>query len=127
MSSLAQNLLTKLRDALVGLRTEESVLKKLHRSSKSTLARLQKLKPGLDDRLKEAHGYAVFPVVGEAALVAGAAYGTGEVFEQGSLVGYAALVQLSVGVQLGGDTFSQVILFHNKQSIDRFKQGKLAF
>src|SRR5947209_2717398 len=117
MASLSDSLLTKIRSALSGLRTEESALKKLHRSTKATLTRLQKLNPELEDRLKDAHGYAVFPIVGEAALVAGAAYGTGEVFQQGSLIGYAAMVQLTVGVQLGGETFNQVILFRNEQSL----------
>ena len=127
MPSATENILSKIRDALSGLRTEESVLKKLHRNTKATLARLEKLNTGFNAKLKEAYGYAVFPMIGQAAVLAGAAYGTGEVFEDGGLIGYAAVLQLKLGIQLGGDTFSQVILFHNRQALDRLKQGKLAF
>jgi hypothetical protein len=59
--------------------------------------------------------------------VLGGAYGKGEVFERGKLIGYAAVAQLTIGVQLGGDTFVEVVAFQNKQALDRFKQGKTAF
>jgi hypothetical protein len=48
------------------------------------------------------------------------------VFEAGQRVGYAAIVQATVGVQLGGQTFSQVIAFRDKAALGRFKRGKLA-
>ena len=106
---------------------EISVLHTLDGDVRATLKRLVADDSGLERELKRAYAYAVFPSIGKAAAVVGAAFGKGEVFEQGELVGYAAVGQLTIGVQLGGDTFSQVILFENKQALNRFKQGKLAF
>lgn len=99
----------------------------IEQEAASTLRRLETKDPGLKQLLKKAYGYAVFPTVGKAALVVGGSYGKGAVFEKGKFVGYATLGQTTVGVQIGGDTYSEVIVFENKQQFDRLKQGKLSF
>ena len=48
------------------------------------------------------YGYAVFPSVGQGALVVGGAYGTGRVYEHDNYVGDVSMTQLSIGLQLGG-------------------------
>src|SRR5438105_10316518 len=106
---------------------EQSVLKELNSEVRATLRRLNAEDPGLGQLLKDAYGYAVFPSVGKAAAVIGGAFGKGEVFEQGNLIGYAGVAQLTIGVQLGGDTFTEVIVFENQQALARLKRGKLAF
>jgi hypothetical protein len=99
----------------------------LHEEAQATIKRLTALDPGLKNVLKKAHGYVVFPAVGKAAAVIGGAYGHGEVYEKGKPIGYATIAQLTIGVQLGGDTFSELIVFENRQPLERFKQGKLKF
>jgi len=111
--------------ALSGLEKEMEVLETLHPAVQATLARLDEQHPGLLRLLERAQGYAVFPSVGKAAAVLGAAFGKGEVFEKGKLIGYAGIIQLTLGVQLGGQTFTEIIAFENKQALNRFKQGKL--
>ena len=106
---------------------EESVLRTLHGETRATLKRLRDEDAGLDDLLGRAHAYAVFPSVGKAAAVIGGAFGMGEVFRKGKLVGYAAVAQLTVGVQLGGDTFAQVIAFEDEAAFGRFARGRWAF
>jgi lipid-binding SYLF domain-containing protein len=106
---------------------EASVLQTLNAEVQAVLKRLAAEDPGLKELLEKAHAYAVFPSVGKAAAVIGGAFGKGEVFERGSLVGYAGLAQLTLGVQVGGDTFSEIIAFENKQALGRFKQGRWAF
>src|SRR6478735_3153886 len=93
----------------------------------ATLKRLEAKDPGLKNLLKKAYGYAVFPSVGKAAVVIGGAYGRGAVYEQGKLIGYATIGQTTIGVQVGGDTFSEVLVFESKESLDRFKKGRMAF
>src|SRR3954467_5688741 len=93
----------------------------------ATLKRLEKKDPGLKQMLQDAHGYAVFPSVGKAAVVIGGAYGKGMVFEQGKPIGYGTIGQTTIGVQLGGDTFSEIVVFESKETLDRFKKGKFAF
>lgn len=109
------------------LQKEVEVLQELDGEVRAAVGRLDERSPGLRETLSKAYGYAVFPSVGKAAAVLGGAFGKGEVFERGSLIGYAAVAQLTVGVQLGGDTFVEVVAFQSKQALDRFKQGKTAF
>ncbi len=93
----------------------------------ATLKRLEAKDPGLKQLLKKAHGYAVFPSVGRASLVLGGSYGRGGVFERGKFIGTATLGQTTIGVQVGGETYSEVIVFENEQALERFKQGKVKF
>src|SRR3954451_7337634 len=93
----------------------------------ATLKRLEAKDPGLKNLLKKGYRYAVLPSVGKAAVVIGGAYGRGAVYEQGKLVGFATIGQTTIGVQIGGDTFSEVVVFESKESLDRFKKGRMAF
>jgi len=99
----------------------------LHADVEAKLKEFKSEDPGLGQLLKDAHGYAVFPEVGKASLVVGGSYGQGEVYEEKKLIGYATMSQFTVGVQVGGDTFSELILFESKEALDRFKSGKVEF
>ena len=106
---------------------EAGVLEELHEEAKATVRRMGEADLGLRQVLDKAHAYAVFPSVGKATAVIGGAYGKGEVFQGEQLIGYAGLVQLTLGVQVGGQTFSEIVVFENKAALDRFKSGKTAF
>lgn len=99
----------------------------VHAEAAAALTRLKKQHPELKEELAKAWGFAVFPSVGRASAVLGGAYGHGEVFEQGKSIGFATLSQISIGVQLGGQTFSQVVIFPKKEQLDEFRGGKVAF
>ena len=99
----------------------------LHQDVEATLNRLKIKHTGLDKRLQEAHGYAVFPAVGRASTVLGGAAGDGEVFEKGRSIGFANLRQLTVGVQLGGQTFSEILVFDSKEALEHFKTSPTTF
>ncbi len=58
-----------------------------------------------------AYGYAVFPTVGKGGIVVGGAYGKGRVYRQGDITGEVTLSKVSVGFQLGGQAFSEIIFF----------------
>ena len=60
-----------------------------------------------------AYGYAVFPTVGKGGIGIGGARGKGRVYAQGNYVGDTTMTQLSVGFQLGGQAFSQIIFFQD--------------
>jgi len=76
---------------------------------------------------KKSYGYAVFPTVGKGGLGVGAAHGTGHVYEQGKYVGDVTMNQLSVGLQAGGQAFSQIIFFEHKGAFDAFTKGEFEF
>jgi hypothetical protein len=76
---------------------------------------------------KNCYGYAVFPMVGKGGIVVGGAYGEGQVYRQGSLSGKVALVKLSIGFQMGGQAFSEIIFFQDKRAHDEFITGNFEF
>lgn len=78
------------------------------------------------DTINNAYAYAVFPTVAKGGAGVGGAYGRGAVYEQAKHVGYSDLSQGSIGFQLGGQKYSELILFENKAALDRFKTGEFA-
>ncbi len=79
--------------------------------------------PGMRGWFAEAYGYAVFPVIGKIGFGVGGARGRGLVYEQGRLVGKSTLTQVTVGLQWGGQEFSEVIFFRDKAAFDDFTDG----
>ena len=79
--------------------------------------------PGLSKFFDKSYGWAVFPTVGKGGFGVGGAYGEGIVFEQGKVTGHTSLTQLSVGLQWGGQGYSEIIFFKDKESLDTFKVG----
>jgi lipid-binding SYLF domain-containing protein len=71
-------------------------------------------------------GISRFPNVGKGGLGVGAAAGKGIVYEQGNMIGYARMTQATVGLQAGGQAYSQLILFENKAALDRFTKSEWA-
>jgi lipid-binding SYLF domain-containing protein len=71
-----------------------------------------------------AYGYAVFPSVGKGAVVVGAASGSGRVFEKGTYIGDVHMTQATVGAQIGGEAYAEVIFFETKAALDRFKENR---
>jgi lipid-binding SYLF domain-containing protein len=83
--------------------------------------------PALGALVRRSHGYSMFPSVGKGGLVVGGAYGRGVVYERGQHIGYSDVTQGSVGLQAGGQSFSELLLFENKAALDRFKEGQFGF
>ena len=73
------------------------------------------------------YGYAVFPTIGKGGIVVGAAHGTGRVYAKGAHVGDTSMTQVTVGAQLGGQAYSQIIFFQDKRSFDEFTTGEFEF
>jgi len=53
--------------------------------------------------------------------------GNGIVYERGVMIGKAKMSQVSVGFQLGGQAYRELIFFENQESLDRFKKNKFEF
>jgi lipid-binding SYLF domain-containing protein len=96
------------------------------KEAQETIAVFKKTDPGLSRFFDKAVGYAVFPTVGKGAIGVGGAAGSGVVFEKGRAIGKASLTQVTVGAQLGGQTFSEVIFFETEPAFTDFKKGTLA-
>lgn len=83
--------------------------------------------PRLQSFKNKAYGYVVFPRVTKAGIGIGGAAGRGIVFRNHQDIGWASLKQASIGLQLGGQQYSEVIFFENKAAYDHFKNGNLKF
>jgi len=95
-------------------------------ASKSTLNKFKQNKPGYYKVYNDsAVGKAVFPSIGKGGYFLGGAYGQGVVFEKGKLVGYCKIEQATVGLQLGGQAYAQIIFFQNKAALQAFKRGEI--
>jgi lipid-binding SYLF domain-containing protein len=73
------------------------------------------------------YGYAVFPTIGKGGLGIGGAYGKGQVYQDGKVTGEATMTKLSVGLQAGGQAFSEIIFFKDKRAYDEFTSGAFEF
>jgi len=99
----------------------------LQSQAAAAVARARQVDPSLGTLLDNAHSYAVFPTVGKAAVVAGGAYGKGVVYERGVMTGYCDLTQASIGLALGGQAYTEFIVFRTPEALQRFKSNTLAF
>lgn len=83
---------------------------------------------GASSRLfDDCYGYAVFPTIGKGAIGVGGAHGKGRVYGQGKPVGTSKMTQVSVGLQLGGEAFSQIIFFQDQRAFTEFASGQFEF
>ena len=92
-----------------------------------TMALYQKADPGIAAFMRSSAGYAVFPKVTKGAVGIGGAHGTGVLFERGRPIGKATLTQVTVGAQLGGQEYSQVVFLQTPAVLADFKTGKTSF
>ena len=79
------------------------------------------------DMMAVSYGYAVLPTIGKGGIGIGAAGGTGCVFEQGKHTGKVSMGQVTIGFQLGGQAYSQIILFKNADTYQEFTNGNFEF
>jgi len=93
--------------------------------ARRTVERFRQRDPGLDRFFHRAAGYAVFPGVGKGGYWIGGAHGSGVVFESGFPIGKVTLNQVSVGPQIGGQEYAEVIFFETPHALADFKDGKL--
>ena len=77
--------------------------------------------------IDQSYGYAVFPTIGKGGIGIGGAFGEGCVYRGGVHVGSVDMGQVSIGLQLGGQAFSQLVLLRNKETFDIFTTGSFAF
>ena len=76
---------------------------------------------------KSSYGYAVFPTIGKGGVGIGGAHGKGRVYEKGAYIGDTKMTQLTVGLQFGGQAYSQIIFFENEKSLKEFTSGNFEF
>jgi lipid-binding SYLF domain-containing protein len=83
--------------------------------------------PSIDGLIKKGYGYVLFPDAGSGGFIVAGSHGHGVVYEQGQQVGFAELTGGSIGLTVGGQKYSELIVFENKAAMDRFKKSEMGF
>lgn len=83
--------------------------------------------PNVKPFFESAYAYAVFPTIGKGGIVLGGAYGTGRVYRNHKPVGEVKISEMSVGFQMGGQAFSEIIFLQDKRAFDEFTSGSFEF
>lgn len=91
------------------------------------LARAWAADPSLESFLKKSTAYAVFPSIGKGGLIIGGAYGRGEVYSGGKMQGYCDISSVTLGAQIGGQTFTEIVAFEGPTDYRSFRNGQLKF
>ncbi len=99
----------------------------MRRSSADALAQAQNNDPSLRNVIGDSAGYAVFPSIGKGAVGVGGAYGKGDVYQHGAVIGYCDMTQGSIGFQLGGQAYTEILVFQTPDALERFKTGNFRF
>ncbi len=81
----------------------------------------------IESFFESAHGYAVFPNIGKGGIGIGGAHGKGRVYNKGQHVGDVTMNQLTIGLQLGGQVYSQMIFFEDERAFEEFTSGNFEF
>ena len=92
----------------------------------ATIAKFKKADSSMQTYFDNAYGYAVFPTVGKGGYIIGGGHGKGWVYAQNALIGHASITQITVGAQIGGQSYSEIIFFKDAAALEIFKTGNLA-
>ncbi|HTA75100.1 MAG TPA: YSC84-related protein [Gemmatimonadaceae bacterium] len=95
----------------------------LHHDVLKAVSTFKTSDPSMEKFFDASAGYAVFPGVTKGAVGVGAAHGDGEVIVHGAVIGTTSLTQVTVGAQLGGQQYSEIIFFDSKDALESFKGG----
>ena len=83
--------------------------------------------PDLKPFFEHAYGYAVFPTVGRGGFGIGGSYGKGRLYRGDEVVGRVSVARFSIGFQMGGQAFSQVVFLQDQRAFDEFTSGRFEF
>jgi lipid-binding SYLF domain-containing protein len=95
----------------------------LEANADGALERMVARDPTLNVVLANAAGYVVFPSVASGGLVVGAEGGVGVAYERNRPIGYSELRGASLGLQAGGQTYAQLVVFETPEALARFRTG----
>jgi len=95
--------------------------------SSKAIAEFKKTNNKISKYFSSAYGYAVFPSIGKGGLGVGGATGNGTIYRGGAVVGDCKMSQVTIGFQAGGQAYSEVVFFKNKDAYDRFVGDKFEF
>ena len=76
---------------------------------------------------RSSYAYAVFPAIGSGGAIVGGAFGRGQVFRNDEVIGFVSVTEGTIGAQLGGSNYSEMIFFQDKWTFQKFAANQFAF
>ena len=83
--------------------------------------------PVVQPFFENAYGYAVWDRIARGGIGVGTATGRGQVYVGGGVVGFSRLVDVSVGLQFGGQVYRQIVFFEDQFAYEDFTDGNFEF
>jgi lipid-binding SYLF domain-containing protein len=106
--------------------TSEAKRASLEDAAQASLHEMKAKDPDLESFLKRAYAYANFPDVGKGGFIVGGAHGDGLVYQNGRSIGWADITQASIGAQVGGQTFAELVVFENEAAFTKFRNNEFS-
>ena len=78
---------------------------------------------GCETAAEQARGMLVFPKVTKGAIGVGGSYGEGALIVDDRTAGYYSTAAASIGLQLGAETYSQIIMFMTPEALRNFQDS----
>ena len=94
--------------------------------SEATASKFRSEDPRTRSFFDNAYGHVVFPKITQGGVGIAGAYGRGVVYQGGRMVGYASMTQGTIGAQIGGMAWSEILFFENRWAFDKFKSNQFA-
>ncbi len=101
--------------------------KQLINDSQATVKDMEIADSTLQNKVDSAYGYVMFPSVGKGGVGVEVATGNGDVYQQGKFIGQARLSMVGTGIDLGAETYSELILFQTPEAMNNFENNNLRF
>lgn len=120
-------LLTACNNAGKGAAPPDSPNRRLEQRAAIYSSLMRQKDPTLDRFFSGSAGYVVFPEVVKAGIGIGGGSGKGVLYEAGVPKGFVELFHASLGVQLGGQSYSEVIFFRTPAEVARLKANNFEF
>jgi lipid-binding SYLF domain-containing protein len=98
-------------------------VEKLDNGAKEAVAEMLANDPDMKRFFDSSVAHVVIPTVGKAGLGIGGARGKGLLYEAGKPTAIVTLTQLSVGLQWGGQAYSEFLFLEDASALDNFKGG----
>lgn len=91
----------------------------MRRNCEQAMADFKKADPTLQNTLKSAAGFAVFPGVPRG----GVEHSSGCVFQNGRIIGQATMTPATISAQRAGERYAELIVFQNQTALNNFKSS----
>jgi lipid-binding SYLF domain-containing protein len=93
----------------------------LKAASQEAVQNFKQADPSLSKFFRNSVGYAILPSVGEGGLIIAGKHGDGLLYEKGKVTGKVTMSAVTIGAQVGGGKFSEVIFFETNAALNSFK------